>query len=119
MDNTELRACREAHEREAWAIMEACGAMDNTQIIACITDLRRRLSHAEAQCAEMRGKLALADQVAEALDILRNLVGLTAFKHEGQRAALQEAMDLSGSIATRYRTATAPTPAPKGKEGDE
>jgi hypothetical protein len=65
--------------------------------------------------AGLEKKLALADELAGALDTLRAVVGLTAFRHEGQRAPLQEAMDLSGSALTRYRAASAPTTVTKGE----
>jgi hypothetical protein len=35
------------------------------------------------------------DRLRAALDTLMHVVGLTAFKHEGQRAALEEAMQLA------------------------
>jgi hypothetical protein len=40
----------------------------------------------------------------EALDTLVALVGLTAFKHEGQRAALQEAVDLAIAALQKARS---------------
>lgn len=41
------------------------------------------------------------DELREALDTLVAIVGLTAFKYEGQRAVLQEAMDKANEVLRR------------------
>jgi len=47
--------------------------------------------------------IAAAPDMYEALDTLVAVVGLTAFKHEGQRQALQEAVDLSVAALKKAR----------------
>ena len=45
--------------------------------------------------------IAAAPDLYEALETLTLIVGLTAFKHEAQRAALQEAMDKARAALTK------------------
>jgi hypothetical protein len=47
--------------------------------------------------------IASAPDMYEALDTLVAVVGLTAFKHEGQRQVLQEAVDLSVAALKKAR----------------
>jgi hypothetical protein len=47
--------------------------------------------------------IAAAPDMYEALDTLVAVVGLTAFKHEGQRQALQESVDLSVAALKKAR----------------
>lgn len=47
--------------------------------------------------------IAAAPDLLEAPDTLYAIVGLTAFKHEGQRAALQEAMDRASAVMKKAR----------------
>jgi len=47
--------------------------------------------------------IAAAPDMYEALDTLVAVVGLTAFKHEGQRQVLQEAVDLSVAALKKAR----------------
>jgi hypothetical protein len=46
---------------------------------------------------------ALARELRDALNTLGLVVGLTAFKHESQRAVLQEALDASRQALTNAR----------------
>lgn len=45
----------------------------------------------------------LARDMANALDSLLAVIGLTAFKHEGQRQVLQQAFDLASATLRAYR----------------
>lgn len=47
--------------------------------------------------------IAATPDMYEALECLTLVVGLTAFKHEGQRAALQEAMDQACAALAKAR----------------
>ncbi len=47
--------------------------------------------------------IAAAPDMYEALECLTLVVGLTAFKHEGQRAPLQEAMDQACAALAKAR----------------
>lgn len=47
--------------------------------------------------------IAAAPELYEALDTLSLVVGLTAFKHEGQRAPLQEAVDAARAALAKAR----------------
>lgn len=47
--------------------------------------------------------IAAAPETYEALDTLVAVVGLTAFKHESQRAVLQEAVDLAIAALKKAR----------------
>ena len=52
---------------------------------SCTEELQRELRRVRSVAVELRDKL----------DTLGLVVGLTAFKHESQRAVLQEALDVS------------------------
>ncbi len=47
--------------------------------------------------------IAAAPELYEALDALSLVVGLTAFKHEGQRAPLQDAVDAARAALAKAR----------------
>jgi hypothetical protein len=53
--------------------------------------------------AERDKAQALARELRDALNTLGLVVGLTAFKHESQRAVLQQALDASRQALTNAR----------------
>lgn len=54
---------------------------------------------------DVEARRILAIDMANALDSLLSVVGLTAFKHEGQRQILQQAFDLASAMLRAYRAA--------------
>lgn len=69
-----------AHHQAEWDARLAGALVEPT--------LEQKLARADARIAELE----------DALECLTLVVGLTAFKHEGQRAALQEAMDRARAV---------------------
>ena len=61
---------------------------------------RRRNPKAELAAAYL---IAAAPDLLEALESLYAVVGLTAFKHESQRAVLQEAMDIASMAIAKAK----------------
>lgn len=70
-----------------------------------VLDLFRQGKHREAEAVGEANRLLIqaAPQLFEKLEQLLNVVGLTAIKHEGQRAVLQDAVDEGFAVIAKAK----------------
>ena len=68
-----------------------------------LANLRMENNHNWQSVDDLEKVTGLAHELRDALDALGLVVGLTAFKHESQRLALQEALDASRQVITKAK----------------